>query len=1041
MTCCTPFLDRCCNKNTCDAATVCCCKGCGCCGSMVTMYCKINCLLCPFTILMLLVVSFALLPVPMYQESVLNNAGSATQMINTVFANVALQVEPCADAVSALFGMINRALMIVYGLLGIIGDALGLTYQGQPIFSWAQRELVERMHQRELIKQRVRQNYIDSMLVHYGVDSFDDLSEGHRYKVSVGAMREARMVPRQLPIFSSSVVCSFIFEAGTFLQDVLESFDTFIVQFFGAIITALIKAIRDGKSLPDILDILFDVLKDVILSKIPYGYCFTSIPMSLMQCVCSIKGTTSRIDVYAVGCLFKSQDCDVTGYTNGLLAMEGCLGIQNIINQVSNLLTDIQGVFEDVLGIQLDFSGLQDALNNISSGIDELSSLIGGSKLLNTHQRTLPFTKVGITQAEYDAQMNELRRRAHDRRVIIDRDGLRYIPSPEHTWKVPSNKTSYEIFIETNDLTNPIVKGVKDVHDYAVDHAEVAPHAATVIDTLHQFVNITLFLFRKPTLTLEEIHFHYGKLDIGGFKFAIHQLANHSRTYRSDNYTSVLPMEEYKRTIDETTQRVVDYTNYYGYGRPVTQSHIQRQFNESIQGMKQRSVEIEELNGRRQMEQRGLSVTLSIVGVLSTLLLGGVLMSVNCSTICGTCCAQGLNCCSGCSACAIVLITLIAFYGSGLITNLVTNSSNNNDFVTPFIDALKDVVLNSYKEPPTQIDIIDAVNNLGDAIMFNLNNVVIQAIRVNVKVAMFAIPILTLPDAMPDDDIISYIEALIFYPYFSPCVTDADCPRKGRCRARIDPSSSSNLCERDCTSDNPCYSPQGVCLVAPFLITGMCPTYEIPNFAATINFQCTTLGWMDDWLRWSATDTFQRVGWSPAFFVTPELWKWVWANMYSTVLSLRFLTRLVSVGVEIPATGLFTGFISNFPITIPFAGWLPSLTAITYFILPTVQSVIHWLGWFCGLFGFQPFTYFVEWQRFPNYLDSPDYGFATTSEWACFGVHTPSTVLGGYMWTNLLLIGLVAALNPFTIEIVTWLIETGGMLLVMCGGLRNRSWR
>jgi len=90
---------------------------------------------------------------------------------------------------------------------------------------------------------------------------------------------------------------------------------------------------------------------------------------------------------------------------------------------------------------------------------------------------------------------------------------------------------------------------------------------------------------------------------------------------------------------------------------------------------------------------------------------------VNCSNICGVCMAQGLNCCTGCATCIIVLITLIAFFGSGLITNLTSNSNSHDDFVGPFITAFQDSgFLNIYDAPPTQTGIINGINNIGGAI-------------------------------------------------------------------------------------------------------------------------------------------------------------------------------------------------------------------------------------------------------------------------------------------------------------------------------------
>lgn len=1055
------------------APKVCCeCASCTC--SIGVMCCKINCLVCPCLIIILLIFSWALLPVAMYQEEVLDNADIAGQLLTNILAQFAQQITPCTNAFMALCRIINKVLILVYALLAIIGDALGLTFNGQPIFSWVQNEHLARYQQTKLKKERVRNEYIAQAVKAHGVSSFYDLPLHQQHAIYYAARNHMSVVQNQVPIFDQTIACTIVIELSTFIDDFLDILDFFLVTFFQKIISALIPAIQQiangqctpttlNTCLPNLIQIFIKLALDLILDTIPYGKCLNDIPMSIPRCICSITGTSNRVDTYLVGCMFK--DCNVTGYANGFSAFIGCLDLKSLVKSIFSISSSTAQTNSNVVQTQIQIAELSSATQDVAISIDQLNALLtpGASMLQSDRYDMSHISRLAEFKKAKAAELRQIQETFDAHRTIVELYLNRTLvlaagnetttgneTEPAASTSTAQNSTYFERFLASSNTSSEDVRNVIDIHDYFVQNAEIAPHALTLMEVLGHIVNKTMYLWSLDhELTLAVAMQHYREIPIGKGYWAAKQMAIHARENRKDNYT-VIPIDKYHEAVANYTKTAVDYSKFFTYsgvsGRHTSydEQAINKQMNDSFTAWKQRNTEILQMQDARKMEANGLSIIMTISGVLSILLLGGSqIMGVNCSSICGACCAQGLNCCMTCSSCMIVLIGLIAFFGVNMITNLLTGTTDYEDIISEIIAGIGGSILNIYKMPPTQMQIINNMNTLGSIVYTSMDKIVIQAIRINVRVAMFAIPILVLPEPEPDDTVISYLEALIFYNYFAPCTMDSDCPRNGRCRVRVAPNDPSNLCERDCTSTEPCFTPMGNCTVAPFLITGYCPELTVPSFNFLINFQCNSLGYNDNDLTYTANLIFQQHGFRWQFFVTGDFWRFVWQILYAPILALRHVTRLLATMDGIPALGLFTGLLQGFPIALPGGAILPTLTAISYFLLPPIQSVIHWLHDFFAYFNFEPFIYFLSFTQWPNWAESPPYGSATVSEWSCFVIHIPSTLIGTWLWINGLAILLILLFNPISYRIykgiwlLLWMFIK--IFLYLCGCISKKS--
>lgn len=1008
-------------------------------------------MVCPLTIVLILVFCFSLLPVAMYQQQVLSNADAAGQMFSNILAQFAQQITPCTSAWNVLAKIINKVLIIVYALLGTFANAIGLSINGSAVFGWALNEHVAAYRQTRLKKEQVRDVYIANALKMYGVSRMDQLSLDHQYEIYHGALREMRAVPNQISLLSPSAFCGIVTGIGGFIDDFLDIFDTFILSFVQKIVSALakaIKAIQDSQCtpsntdtcLPDLIEIFVKLILDIILSTIPYGNCLNDIPMSIPRCMCSVIGVTNRVDVHLVGCMFKSNGCNITGYSNGFSAFIGCLDLKKLVKQIFGISSSTAAANENIAQAQIQIAELSALTQDLAISIEQLNELISPTSHLQVSDRYNMGHLVRLAEFR-EAKLLEIEeiRRNFTISQQIYFDYMNHTGNEtviNSTTPEVSNKTYYEQFIDRSNTSDPAVQSVIELHDYFAANVELAPHGLTVIEVISHLADTTLKLWAMENLSIETAMHHYSKVPLHKGYWAAQQLAIHARENKKSNYT-VTPMDSYHEVVSNYTQIAVDYTQFFTYSgitaeTTMDQQEMKAHMNESLNNWKLRNAEILRLQNSRTMEANGLSVIITISGALSILLLGGSqIANVNCSSICGECCSQGLGCCSSCSSCILLLIGLVAFFGVNMVTNLLTNSTDNEDIISGLLKTIGDSLLDLYKKPPTNLQIITNFNDLGTAVQSSMDKIVIQAIRLVVKVSMFAIPILTLPEPESDDTVLSYVQGLILYPYFSPCTTDADCPGKGRCRLYGMP------CGRDCTSAAPCLNPQGNCTVAPFLVENYCPENGVPTFNFILDFQCGSWGYNDEALTYTSNAVFQVDGWSWKFFITRDFWRFVWEILYAPILALMFVTRLVSTMKGVPALGLFTGLLQGFPIALPFGSLLPVLTVVSYFFLTPTQAVIHWLDSFFWYFGFWPFPWLQQFTRWPNWVDNPPYGSSTVSGWSCFVIHVPSTLIGLWLWINIFAIVAVLLFNPLSKKIywVIWylLVDFMTVLVGMCG--------
>lgn len=1047
-----------CSKTSCK---VCCEIGeCGC--SCVSTLCKLNCLVCPCMIILLLIFSFALLPVAMYQQQVLSNANAAGTMFSNILALFAQQVTPCTSAYNVLAKIINKVLIIVYSLLSVIATALMQTFNNGAVFGWSLNEHVAAYKQTRLKKEQVRDSYVKNALAMHGATRMDQLSIDHQTAIYYGAYREMRVVQNQTPMIDPTLICGIITDIGGFIDDFLVIFDEFILSFVQKIVSAIANALVEIQNsncsvssvqtcLPNLIEIFIKLIFNILLDAIPYGNCLNDIPMSIPRCICSIVGTSNRVDTYLVGCIFYDIGCNVTGYSNGFNAFVGCLDLKKLVKNIFGISSSTSSATVSIAEAQIQIAQLSAQTQDISISLEQLNALLTP---VSSHMQV-----TNRYNFDHHAALLEIRSQKEQQIADIHRDfGISqqvYYEFMNRTLNdtlenatepaPPSNQTYYEKFIATANASDPAVQSVVEMHDFFAENAAIAPHGLTAIEIAVHLSDTILKLWSMDDLSIETAMHHLSKVPIHKGYWAVQQLAIHGRERKNANYT-VTPMDAYREVVANYTLDAVDFTKFFTYsgvnsGTVMDEQSLKAHMNQSLSDWRIRNHEILQLQNSRTMESNGLSVIITISGALSMLLLGGSqIANVNCSNICGQCCAQGFGCCSSCSSCILLLVGLIAFFGVNMITNLFTGTTDYEDIVSEILKIFGSSLLDWYNKPPTNLQIINNFADLGVVLQTSLDKIVIQAVRITVRVSMFAIPILTLPEPEPDDTILAYVQSLIFYPYFSPCTTDNDCPGKGRCRLY---ATSSDPCGHDCTTSSPCLNPQGNCTVAPFLIQDYCPENAVPTFNFILDFQCDTLGYNDHDLTYTNSTEFQQNGFRWPFLITTAFWRFVWQILYAPILALKFLIRLLITIAGIPGLGLFTGMLQGFPIALPFGWLLPTLTILSYFFLTPMQTVLHWIDSFTHFFSFQPFIFFQEFTRWPNWVDVPPYGSSTVSQWACFVIHVPSTLIGLFIWINVLAILIVMLVNPFSFRVyrILWysLVDLISIVLASCGVITRNA--
>ncbi len=1004
----------------------------------------------------MLIFCFALLPVAMYQQQVLSNADAAGVMFSNVLAQFAQQVTPCTSAYNVLAKIINKVLIIVYALLATFANALLIQFNGGAVFGWALNEHVAAYRQTRLKKEQVRDAYITNALRMHGAERMDQLSIDHQSAIYYGAFHEMRAVQNQASLIDPTSFCNVITGIGGFIDDFLVIFDQFILSFVQKIVSALAIAIQDiqnssctvsasNNCLPDLIKIFVKFIFNILLDAIPYGSCLKNIPISIPQCICSVVGTTQRVDVYLVGCIFKEINCNITGYSNGANAFIGCLDLKNLVKKIFGISSSTSTANVNIAQAQIQIANLSAMTQDIAISLNQLTALLipASSHLQVTnrynfdHHLALSEFRKG-KEAEIEGFHRDFET---THRVYYEFVNRTLNDTMENETETATNKTYYEQFIETANTSNPAVQSIIEMHDFFEETTPIAEHGLTVMEIAVHLSDTILMLWSRDDLSVELAMHHLAKVPLHKGYWAVQQMAVHGRERKNANYT-VTPMDAYHEVVANYTQMAVDYTKFFSYSgvnsATVTdQDALNAHMNRSMEDWRLRNAEILRLQNARTMENNGLSVIITISGALSMLLLGGSqIANLNCSSICGQCCAQGLGCCSSCSSCIILFIGLVAFFGVNMVTNLFTGKTDHEDIISEIINTIGGSLLDWYNKPPTNLQIINNFADLGTVFQTSLDKIVIQAIRITVRVSMFAMPILTLPEPEPDDTVLSYIQSLIFYPYFSPCTTDDDCPGKGRCRLY---ATKTDPCGHDCTSSSPCLNPQGNCTVAPFLIQDYCPENGVPTFNFLIDFQCDSLGYNDADLTYTNSTSFQENGFRWRFFITTDFWRFVWQILYAPILALKFLMRVLITTKGIPALGLFTGVLQGFPLAIPFGWLLPTLTILSYFFLEPIQVVLGWIDSFTHYFSFQPFVFFQDFTRWPNWMDSPPYGSSTVSQWACFTIHVPSTLIGVWIWVNLIAIVAVLLLNPFSRRVmrVTFylILDFFTVVLGMCGAI------
>ena len=198
------------------------------------------------TFFSLILVALMLYGISANHQSYFDGIDNGISSFNTNIVTLAASVDNCAPMTNKLTILYNFVVKMIYALVNAITDGLGITYQGNPIFQWARQSVTIRYRTKQHNIEKARNDYIESAIHTYGVESLTDLSYGHQLNIRKGAEKAAFMASQSLPAVDIGTLCGILDSIFGWLISLLNLFNVFFVQIFGKIITALLKFINNN---------------------------------------------------------------------------------------------------------------------------------------------------------------------------------------------------------------------------------------------------------------------------------------------------------------------------------------------------------------------------------------------------------------------------------------------------------------------------------------------------------------------------------------------------------------------------------------------------------------------------------------------------------------------------------------------------------------------------------------------------------------------------------------------------------------------------
>ncbi len=982
-----------------------------------------------------------------HSQDYLNGVSSGFDMLNSQLMIFASGFDICAPMLNKLFLLYNFVLKMIYAFLANIADALNLTISGQPIFAWAKSQLVINYHQRRILKETAFNDYIENTLHTHGYSSMKQLPAGFQAKIMTGALKASLMADQALPVVDPTIFCSLIDTLVNFILNILQIFNVFFVNIFGAIIDALIKAIKQSSGSPDLLFIILTFFKNLLLDEIPFGHCLGS-PLDLVKCMCTPtnSGAITDVGVWLVGCMFES--CDASVYGSGFEAIQYCIGLRDALNKLGILGDAVSFLLNLVTELDKSIDLLNKAINALTSLVNSLTNLIN-SKMLDTHHM-----QGRMQTMESHAALNYTL--VHHYQNILSTafkginnpysDGHHRPSFPRENRTITADEDSDEVknsiilrYLKGKDMADPVNIALLQLYNYTVAHAAAMPFIA-------RFTNFTFHSFSKPfemlmrgnfDMSLEEVMEEIGSIDFVDGITAYHDITLHVDEFINDHsigncYNGCPNCTEAKLAVCNKT---LAYSDYLEAVANKTKSFIRLSKSElhlALQNAtsEQRRAEIAKgslfikqqldqytsLKSANNIHKSGIEIVFQMFGQLSLVAFaGGAFVALTCTSCCGTCFGKSLNCCNAAISCCPMIMLLLATIISALMLNFATGSYSNNDLLSPFLQELGPHLLDMYNTNPSPQEILDQFTILNNLLGNMLNKLFIMVIQIETRIDVFGISLIRLPDAFDDDTILTWVESLILYPYFHRCITSADCIRNGLCYRIRDINNPNAYCTKECVEGDDCSDVFGYCIVAPFIQPGRCMSEIIPSFNVLLQPQCANITNIPvDKLDFTKGPVFQECPWCIGYFKSTEFWNLVLAVMKTGWEEGLFFFRLLNANqINMGPQGVFFGMLKNLPIAIPGFDAVQILTVATHFLVPPLQTVSYKTYDVVTYFSFEPFPTISSWWYFPNRDDNNPFGHATASMWTCEVLFAPPGIIGLFIIAALIVIIVTFIFAPF----------------------------
>lgn len=362
----------------------------------------------------------------------------------------------------------------------------------------------------------------------------------------------------------------------------------------------------------------------------------------------------------------------------------------------------------------------------------------------------------------------------------------------------------------------------------------------------------------------------------------------------------------------------------------------------------------------------------------------------------------------------VFILQFLMHMAIGLIGNMLNGGSYTyEDYITPFFINVGQDVLDLFKHEATIADIQAIAADTSTTAVGVLDSIGAYVLQ---QISCFIPPLFGLTCAVtppPGITTANYFDLVIYSNIGATCVADVGdanhnfaCTLGSRCRAP-DPNGPQPDAQRDCTAENPCYSPTGKCTSWPLLPRGL----YLAKYQINITYDVSTEPYPKEGVKYFNSASFQAHGFSWSYIFSTGFFSFMWACMLCVYYAFRDILRIVIVGFQLAPQVLVFGSLVSLPLVPGVLGLLRPLGFFSWTVPMRIQAaalffipILVWFEnspfvWITTIFGGPNLaTWLLSFLRWPNYLDSPPFGSATASVYINLVRFLPFIMMGVDFW-------------------------------------------